>query len=83
MHERGGDQAARLDLADAVAAEPGERRGPLEPGDRVATAASCAASIWRATSAGASAHSADTLLTGEKVRSNPATRATRRGTASR
>ena len=36
-------------------------------------AASWAASICSATSRGATAHSADTLLTGVKVRSNPAT----------
>ena len=37
------------------------------------TAASCASSIARATSTGATAHSADTDFTGENVRSNPAT----------
>ena len=37
------------------------------------TAASCAASTWRATSGAASAHSADTDFTGLKVRSYPAT----------
>jgi len=37
------------------------------------TAAWCAATIWSATSWGAIAHSAETLLTGENVRSYPAT----------
>ena len=38
-----------------------------------ATAAWWAARIWSATGLGAIAHNAETLLTGEKVRSNPAT----------
>ena len=62
-----------VDLADPVGARPGEQGVLLDEASASATASWWARSIGAAIRGSAIAHRVDTDLTGEKVRSNPAT----------
>lgn len=69
MIERSGDETGRVDLGDTVGAHAREARFGLEEGQGVGDCFVVAVLDGLAISSGANAHSADTDLTGVKVRS--------------
>ena len=73
MRERRSDQAADVDLPDALWPFPSKQGVLLQESERVVNGGVVGAFDITATCGSATAHSVDTDFTGEKVRSKPAT----------
>jgi hypothetical protein len=69
VRERSRNQSPCIHLPDTVGAGPAEQGVLFDEGQRVADRGTVGFSICAATAGSASAHSVETLLTGEKVRS--------------